>query len=148
MNIALLALALGVSCGRIEKPSEAVRFRVDLPPLTGSEQVHLLMQNVTVARNNPVVFRLYAIAPGSPKVYLGSTGVPAISADSAGMTSIDVLRINVSDGVRKWRLAAPEARTIEIEINALGDGGLSIPSLRWSIGGIRLIHPLSPASKP
>src|SRR6266576_894045 len=99
MNLAMTVLTIAVACPRAVQPTDGMRhFRLDVPAHVESEQTHLLLRDVVVPRNQAVILRVYAIAQDGSKIYLGSTAVPAVSEDSAGVTSINVLRINVTAG--------------------------------------------------
>jgi hypothetical protein len=142
MNLAITLLTIAVACPGTVQPTDGTRhFRLDVPPRVESEQTHLLLREVVVPRNQPVLLRVYAIAPDGSKIYLGSTAVPAVSEDSAGVTSIGVLRINVTTGLRVWRSAAKGTRSVDIEIDGSNGVGIPVQRSRWSVRALELIHP-------
>src|SRR4051812_48234302 len=103
MNLGLMLLAISASCSSaVQRTDAARRFRVEVPPSVESEQTHLLVKKLVVARNVPLILRFYAEESAGSKIYLGSTAVPAAAEDAAGVASIAMLRINVTDGVRRW----------------------------------------------
>jgi hypothetical protein len=145
MNVTMVLFALSASCSSaVPRPDSGRRFRVDVPPGVGSEQTHLLVKKVTVARNVPLLLRFYVESSAGAKIYLGSTAVPAAAEDAAGVASIEVLRINVTDGFRRWYAAETSPRTAVIEIDASRGGGVEVPSDSWSVGALQLVHPNAP----
>lgn len=144
MNLAITVLTITGACvGALQQADGARRFQLAVPPHVDSEQTHLLLQDVVVPRNQPVVLRVYAVGADGSKIYLGSTAVPAMSEDSGGVTSINVLRINVTSGLRTWRSAVKSARTVSIEISAPSGGSDTTTRPPWSVGKLQLVHPKS-----
>jgi hypothetical protein len=142
MNLGLMLLAISASCSSaVQRTDASRRFRVEVPPSVESEQTHLLVKKLVVARNVPLILRFYAEESAGSKIYLGSTAVPAAAEDAAGVASIAMLRINVTDGVRRWYRAAKDKHTAIIVIEASRGGGLPAPSESWSIGELQLVHP-------
>jgi hypothetical protein len=145
MNLAMVLLAISASCSSaVPRTDAARRFRVEVPPGVESEQTHLLVKKLVVARNVPLILRFYAKASVGSKIYLGSTAVPAVAEDAVGTTSIDVLRINVTDGLRRWYSAEKNARIAVIEIEASRGGGVEVSGETWSVSELRLVHPTTP----
>ena len=142
MNLAMTVLTIALACPGAVQPTDGMRhFRLDVPPRVESEQTHLLLRNVVVPRNQAVILRVYAIAPEGSKIYLGSTAVPAVSEDSAGVTAINVLRINVTAGLRTWLSTGKPAHKVDIGIIASSSGGVQVESSGWAVGALQLIHP-------
>jgi len=142
MNLAITVLTIAVACPGAAQPTDGTRhFRLGMPPRVESEQTHLLLRDVVVPRNQPVLLRAYAIAPDGSKIYLGSTAVPAVSRDSAGVTSINVLRINVTTGLRAWRSVTKGARSVDVEIDAFSGGGVPVQNSLWDVRVLELVHP-------
>ncbi|MDP9178244.1 MAG: hypothetical protein M3O61_11245 [Gemmatimonadota bacterium] len=142
MNLGIMLLGLAMACMTVGQPeSDPRRFRLDVPPHAGSKQTHLLLRDVAVSRNRPVVLRVHALAAGGAKVYLGSTAVPGIAPDAPGMTTLSVLRINVTAGFRRWFEDSPAARKVNIEIRSSDGGDSTMQRARWSIRAVELVHP-------
>jgi len=140
MNLSTTVLAISMACaGAVQQGEAGRRFRIEVPPYAGAGQTLLLLRDVVVPRNLPVTLRVYAIGSDGSKIYLGSTGIPAVSEDSAGVTSIGVARIIVTRGLQAWRSTAKSARTVDIEINAFTSGAQSVPNSSWSVREVQLI---------
>jgi hypothetical protein len=139
-GMAILGLLLA---GRLAAQSDdgPRRFRVDLPPQAESGQTHLLLHNVTVPRNLPTVLRVYALTSDSAAVYLGSTGLPAISPDAQGNTTVKVLRINVTTGLRRLLAKVPGAREVDLEIRSEGKVNGAGQNRPWSVCAVELVRP-------
>lgn len=142
MNLGIGLFGLAMACMTVGQPeSDTQRFRLDVPAHADSKQTHLLLRDVAVPRNRPLVLRVYALGADDTKVYLGSTAVPGISPDASGVTSLSVLRINVTTGFHRWLTAARSALKVDIEISASGDSDSTTRHARWSIRAAELVNP-------
>lgn len=142
MNLGIVLLGLAMACMTVGQPeSDTGRFRLDVPTHAHSKQTHLLLRDVVVPRNRPLVLRVYALGADGTKVYLGSTAALGIAPDAPGMTTLSVLRINVTTEFRRWLQAAPAARKVNIEIRSSDGGDSTMQHARWSIRAVELVHP-------
>ncbi len=142
MNLWIAMLGLAMACKTVGQPeSDTQRFRVDVPKQADSKQTHLLLRDVVTPRNRPVVLRAYALAADNSKVYLGSTAVPGVSPDATGVTSLSLLRINVTTGFRCWLTLARSAPKVDIEISSSSGGDSAAKHARWSIRAAELVNP-------
>jgi hypothetical protein len=143
MNLGMVLLGLILACSRATSQSsdEIRRFRVDVPPGVDTRQTHLLLHEVRTPRNRPLVLRAYALAPDSSRVYLGSTGLPAISAQAKGETKVALLRINITTGFRRWLTQVTRARKVDLEIRGKEPADSANASVPWSVRTVELVHP-------
>ena len=141
MNIGLILVTVAACGGAPHAIADGRHFRLEVPPGVETQQTHLVLEGLTVPRNQPTILRAYAIAGDSSRIYLGSTAVPAVSEDSAGSTSVNVLRINVTEGLRKLRSLGGVGREVDIEVSGYGAGGIRLPATAWFIRAARLVHP-------
>jgi hypothetical protein len=143
MTLALALVGLFLACGKATSQSDdgTRRFRVEVPTEAASRQTHLLLHDLAVPRNRPVILRVYALAPDSSKIYLGSTALPAVAAEATGQTRIGLTRINVTSGFRRWLKQVPTSRTADLEIRGESPGDTAKGPVPWSLRTVELVHP-------
>ena len=133
-------LGLATACAAAVQPDSGVKhFQLSVPAAVEASQMHLLLRDVVVARNAPIVLRAYAVGADGVRVFLGTTALPAVSRDATGTATTSLLRMNVTSGMRRWRSAAVSASTVNIEIGSSGrDSTERVP---WSVRAIELVRP-------
>lgn len=140
MNGTMIVMGLILACGGAHQVSDGTqRFRVPVPELAGSGSVLLVLNDVSVPSNRPVTLQAYAVAPDSSRTFLGSTGIPGVSPDAKGSTTLPMLRITVTSGLQQWAAAAKGAREADIEISAESAGAKAGRDFQWSIRAIELV---------
>jgi hypothetical protein len=119
-------------------PRTTRHFRIALPELSGSGTALLVLHDVAVPNNRPLILHAYAVAPDSSRILLGSSGLPAIAPDAKGSTTHLKLPISVTSGLQRWLELARGATQVDIEVKAEVQPDTAGP-VAWSVGGAELV---------
>ena len=139
MNATTIVVSLLLACGSHRQVSDTARhFRIAVPERSGSGSALLVLHEVTVPNNRPVILSAYAISGDSTRILLGSTGLPAIAPEATGSTTHSMLRISVTSGLHRWAELARGARQVDIEVKAEGPADTT-GVVAWSVNRVELV---------
>jgi hypothetical protein len=139
MNTTAIVVSFILACGSHRQVSDTARhFRIGVPELSGSGTAVLVLHGVSAPSSRPVILHVYAMAPDSSRILLGSSGLPAIAPDAKGSITHPALRISVTSGLRRWTEAARGAHQIDIEVHAEARPDTAGP-LVWSVARVELV---------
>lgn len=141
MNFAFVGLGLAAACMTVRQPDPATYvFQPEIPAYSESEQIHLLLRDVVVPRNQPIRFRAYALVHGGGDVYLGTGVIPGIARDATGVTKLAILRIDVTNGFRQWHEQQRSLGKVDLKIVASIAGGGAAKKSCCSIRSAELVR--------
>ena len=115
-------------------------FVVEVPVgIDHARSVFLVLSDVQLPKRAAVVLRarLVESAEATTEIPLGSVGLLAESKDAQGVAEHDVVRIEVSKKLKRWRQEHPEAGTVRIRVVPYA-GASPLPQLEWSAASARL----------
>jgi hypothetical protein len=140
MNTTAIVLSLILACGSHRQVSDTtLKFRIAVPEPAGSGPAVLVLYDVSVPSNRPMILRAYAVAPDSTRILLGASGLPGIAPDAKGRTTHEALRMSVTSGLRRWAAAAKGASQIDVEISAEAPPDTAAGRLVWSVKRVELV---------
>ena len=140
MNTTAILVSLILACGSHHQVSDTTKhFTIGVPEVAGSGSTVLVLHDVSVPGNRPVMLRAFAVAPDSTRIPLGASGLPALAKNAKGSITHPALRIGVTSGLRRWVEVAKGAKEIAIEISAETPADTAAGRLEWSVGQVELV---------
>jgi len=142
-SIAIIGLLVACAAGEGRQAKDAPPpappqiFTVPVPAQAATAQLFVVLRDVSVPKNTPVRFRLYALVNGADSIALGSTAVPAISRQAEGAQTIPQLQVTVTDGLRAWLKTAPRSDSIRVSVRAFGDANRE--PAQWRVGSLAIV---------
>jgi hypothetical protein len=139
MNTTAIVLSLILACGSHRQVSDTtLKFRIAVPESAGSGPAVLVLHDVSVPSNRPMILRAYAVAPDSTRILLGASGLPAVAPDATGLSTHAALRMSVTSGLQRWAAAAKGASQMDVEISA-EPPDTAAGRLVWSVKRVELL---------
>ena len=116
-------------------------FEVEIPVgVDSARSVILELSDVGLPRMASVVLRarsLESVAGTVTELPLGSIGLLAESKNAEGVIHHDVVRIEVTKRLKRWRQDHPGISTLRIRVVPFA-GADPIPHLKWSVASAQL----------
>ena len=120
--------------------SSAKEFVVEVPVgINSARSVFLVLSDVRLPRMAAVVLRARLVenAEDTQELPLGSVGLLAESKDADGVAEHDVVRIEISKKLKRWRQEHPDIETLRIRVVPYA-GPNPLSQLDWSVASARL----------
>ena len=107
--------------------------------INSARSVFLVLSDVRLPRMAAVVLRARLVenAEDTHELPLGSVGLLAESKDADGVAEHDVVRIEISKKLKRWRQEHPDIQTLRIRVVPYA-GPNPLPQLDWSVSSARL----------
>lgn len=133
--LSCLVLASASSADR----ADPVRsFSLSLPPKwRDATNIRLVVEGMTVARNQALKLRVTAIGSDGPETFLGSAGVPA-SGGNAAIEQLPPIRIDVTRALKGLPGSLTKGDALEIRIRAVDGRNEPLADLKWEAHSVRL----------
>ena len=136
-GLALVAMPAAAS----DAVDSSKEFEVEIPVgVDSARSVFLELSDVRLPRMASVVLRarsLESVAGTVTELPLGSIGLLAESRNAQGVTHHDIVRIEVSKRLKRWRQDHPGTSTLRIRVVPFA-GADPLPTLKWSAASARL----------
>jgi len=136
-GLALVAMPVAGS----DAADSSKEFEVEMPVgVDSARSVFLELSDVELPRMASVVLRarsLESVAGTVTELPLGSIGLLAESRNAEGVTRHDVVRIEVTKRLKRWRQDHPGIGTLRIRVVPFA-GADPLPTLKWSAASARL----------
>lgn len=130
---------MGLSFARATDDGRPIPFVVPVPTnWSNATQIRLVLEEVTVPGNVPLKLRVTATSQGGQEEFVGSTGIEALSRDESKPHELPLVQLDVTRSLRRLLEGLPEAKTVELRIQAVDGRNNPIPSLKWSCRTARL----------
>jgi hypothetical protein len=108
-----------------------------------ADRLMLVVKDLSVAKNRPVVFEFFATGEGRKPELLGSYGIVAESDEAAGDWHFESIRVNVTRPLRRW-LDPGAATTVSIRVDVVDGNRQPMRDLRWTAKSIAIETPSPP----
>ena len=123
------------ACGQ----SSARTYEVSVPAeWRSADRLMLLAREVSLPKNQSVVFEFFATASGVEPVRLGSYGVVAESDTATGNWHLEVLPVNVTKPLRRWLEARPQKTTLVVRVDVVDGDRRPLPDVNWTARTIEI----------
>src|SRR6478736_1809888 len=103
-----------------EPVESSKEFEVEIPVgIDSARSVFLVLSDVQLPKMAAVVLRARLVESskgGETEVPLGSLGLLADSKDAEGIAEHDVIRIEVSKKLKRWRAEHPDVKTLRVRV--------------------------------
>lgn len=137
-------LALVATPTIASEPAESAKeFELELPVgIDSARVVFLELSDVALPRSASVVLRarsLESVGGTVTELPLGSIGLLAESRNAEGVIHRDVVRIEVTKRLERWRRHHPGVSTLRVRVVPFA-GADPLPKLEWSVASARLSH--------
>jgi hypothetical protein len=120
-------------------PRSRDSFEVRVPEgWRGADRLMLLVKGVSLPKNRPVVFELYATDRAGDDLMLGSYGVVAESDTARGRWTLEVFQVNVTRQLRRWLEERPEEKTVRIRLEPVDGSRSPIHDLDWTARSVEV----------
>jgi hypothetical protein len=103
-----------------------------------AHRVMLRVKDISLPKNQPVIFEIYACQVGGQDVRLGSFGVLAESETAEGTWKHEEFLVNVTRPFRRWMDANRDQTTVKVRIKPVDGNGRPLPDLDWLVREVEL----------
>jgi hypothetical protein len=130
--VAMTSVMAGLPPVGAENEGSAKEFELALPEgIEGARRVVLELSEVRLPRKAAVVFRVRAVDEVGEELPLGSVGLMAESNHAEGTATHAVLRIDVTNTLKRWRQDHPAVGAMRIRVVPYA-GTKPLEDLEWS----------------
>jgi hypothetical protein len=137
-----LAAALGAlvfAAASSADPGSRACASVPLPSgWQAAGRVTLIVTELTVPRNQSIVFRVVAVDGADRETFLGSFGIVGISAGASGQTRHEAVRVNVTSALARWSRSNPTAANLPVCVEPIDGARRVLTDLPWTMGAIMI----------
>jgi hypothetical protein len=134
-GLGLLAAACGLGAA---EPARGL-FKTPVPrDWRTAERLMLVLNDVAVPKNRPVVLQVHATDKERDEALLGSYGIPGESETSSGQWTFEALRINVTGPLRRWLQAGPSSETVALRVTLMDGTGRTLDEPHWTVRSVEL----------
>ncbi len=119
--------------------SSSRSFEVTVPAeWRSADRLLLMAREVSLPKNQSVVFEFFATASRAEPVRLGSYGVVAESDTATGNWHLEVLPVNVTKPLRRWLEARPRETTLAVRVDVVDGDQRPMPDVKWTARTIEI----------